>query len=133
MRYRNNGQGESNILQNQFTAFLMNALRWQRSSYLKKHLKLGEREILTDFSSHFAQSLDAMKKNTVLLEQPILESLVLLQALDRLSDRDRRIFLARALEEYDFDKLANDFDMGYKGVAAAYYRAVQKLRQSLDE
>ena len=41
MRYRNNGQGEDNILQNQFTTYLMTAIRWQKIAYLKKRTKLG--------------------------------------------------------------------------------------------
>ena len=41
MRYRNNGQGEDNILQNQFTTYLVTAIRWQKIAYLKKRTKLG--------------------------------------------------------------------------------------------
>lgn len=55
MRYRNNGQGEDNILQNQFTTYLVTAIRWQKIAYLKKRTKLGAHELSTDFDSAFCQ------------------------------------------------------------------------------
>ena len=58
MRYRNNGQGEDNILQNQFTTYLMTAIRWQKIAYLKKRTKQGKHEFSTDFDSAFAQMLE---------------------------------------------------------------------------
>ena len=64
MRYRNNGQGEDNILQNQFTTYLMTAIRWQKIAYLKKRTKLGTYELSTDFDSAFAHMLEAQGENT---------------------------------------------------------------------
>lgn len=58
MRYRNNGQGEDNILQNQFTTYLVTAIRWQKIAYLKKRTKLGTHELPTDFDSAFARMLE---------------------------------------------------------------------------
>ncbi len=131
MRYRNNGQGEDNILQNQFTTYLVTAIRWQKIAYLKKRTKLGTHELPTDFDSAFAQMLETQGTSAASVEQPVLDSLMLAQALGQISDRERYIFFARALEKRSFDDLAAELGMGYKGVAAAYYRAVQKLKKEM--
>ena len=70
MRYRNNGQGEDNILQNQFTTYLVTAIRWQKIAYLKKCAKLGTHELSTDFDSAFAQMLETQGTSAVSVEQP---------------------------------------------------------------
>lgn len=131
MWQKNNGQGENNILQNQFTAFLVTAIRWQKSAYLKKRANLGKHELPTDFDSAFAQSLEAMAENTFTVEQPVLDSIALVRALGQLSDRERYVFFARVLEERSFDDLAAELGIGYKGVAAIYYRTIQKLKREM--
>ena len=131
MRYRNNGQGEDNILQNQFTTYLMTAIRWQKIAYLKRRTRLGTHELPTDFDSAFAQMMEVQGKSTVSVEQPVLDSLMLVQALGQISGRERHIFFARALEKRSFDDLASELGIGYKGVAAVYYRAIQKLKKEL--
>ena len=131
MRYRNNGQGEDNILQNQFTTYLMTAIRWQKIAYLKRRTRLGTHELPTDFDSAFAQMMEVQGKSTVSVEQPVLDSLMLAQALGQISDRERYVFFARALEKRSFDDLAAELGIGYKGVAAVYYRAIQKLKKEL--
>ena len=127
MGYRNDGQGEANILQNQFTAYLVNAIRWQKIAYLDKRKKLGAREVPADFDSAFAPELEAQEKITSSLEQTVLESITLAQALAQITDRERYIFLARVLEGRSFDDLALELGLGYKGAAALYYRTIRKL------
>ena len=56
---------------------------------------------------------------------------MLTQALGQISDRERYIFFARALERRSFQDLALELGLGYKGVAAIYYRALQKLKKEL--
>lgn len=41
------------------------------------------------------------------------------------------IFLARTLEEEDFETLGAKFGLSYKGAAALYYRTIQKIRKSI--
>ena len=45
MWQRNNGIGEINILQNQFTKYLMTAIELDKAKYLDKQSKRGVREI----------------------------------------------------------------------------------------
>lgn len=65
------------------------------------------------------------------MEQPALDSMMLAQALGRISDRERYILLAHTLEERTFRELAVELGMGHKGVAAIYYRALQKLKKEM--
>ena len=78
-----------------------------------------------------AKMLETQGTSAASVEQPVLDSLMLAQALGQISDRERYIFFARALEKRSFDDLAAELGMGYKGVAAAYYRAVQKLKKEM--
>ena len=48
-----------------------------------------------------------------------------------LTERERYILLAHVLDERDFTALAGELGLGYKGTAAIYYRAVQKVRRSM--
>ena len=131
MRQRNNGQGEANILQNQFTAYLMTAIRWQKITYLRKQAKLGKHELSTDFDSPFVHSLASTVENVFSVEQPVLESITLAQALGKISDRERYILLARILEDRSFEELASELGIGYKGAAALYYRTIQKIKRKM--
>lgn len=131
MRYKNNGQGEDNILQNQFTAYLVTAIRWRKSTYLKKRIRIKQYEFSSDFDNTFAQALETPEETTASLEQLALDSIMLTQALGQISDRERYIFFARALERRSFQDLALELGLGYKGVAAIYYRALQKLKKEL--
>ena len=119
---KNNGKGEANVLQNKFTRFLLTTIDRDKAVYLDKQSKRKVRELLTtqgDSNSLFE------------LEPRIWERLILGEALDEISKRDRYIFLSRVLEEKSYDDLANELGLSYKGVAAAYYRALQKLRRAL--
>lgn len=131
MRYKNNGQGENNILQNQFTAYLVTAIRWRKSTYLKKRIRIKQYEFSSDFDNAFVQDLGTPEETAASLEQLALDSIILTQALGQISDRERYIFFARALERRSFQDLALELGLGYKGVAAIYYRALQKLKKEL--
>ena len=52
--------------------------------------------------------------------------------MQKLNERERQIFLARTLEEEDFETLGAKFGLSYKGVAALYYRTIQKIRKSIE-
>ena len=61
------------------------------------------------------------------------EYAALMRLLEKLQERDRMIFLSRALEERSFAELADKYHMGYKGVAAIYYRTIQRIKKELEE
>ena len=60
-----------------------------------------------------------------------LENDRLFYALKYLNERERYIFLERVLNEVSFEELAAELGLGYKGVAAIYYRTVQKIKKQM--
>lgn len=55
------------------------------------------------------------------------------QALQKLSERDRYVLFAKVVAGHSFDELAAELGIGYKGVAAVYYRAIRKLKKELED
>ena len=53
------------------------------------------------------------------------------QALCQIGKRDRYIFYAHVLDERAFTELAAELGLTYKGVTAAYYRVIYKIRETL--
>lgn len=62
-----------------------------------------------------------------------LQNEKLFWALSTLTERKRNVFFACALEEKYYDKLAAELGLSYKGVAAIYYRAIQKIKKRMNE
>ena len=62
---------------------------------------------------------------------PLFENDALEEALQKLSQRDRYIFLAHALYQRDFGDLASELGLTYQGAATAYHRARQKIKDTL--
>lgn len=131
MRKRNDGINEVNAVQNRFTAYLVKAVQRQKYQYLKKLFQRQGQE----------SSVDPMENPELWPEEPDLlaglpplaqmENQRLLYALVSLTERERYVLLAHVLDERDFTALAGELGLGYKGAAAIYYRAVQKVRQSM--
>lgn len=132
MWQRNNGQNESDILQNQFTAYLMTAIQRRRDEYTRQMWKRLERECLT---SEIQTEQGYNPEREILEELPLLlrlENDALLYALKEISERERHVFLSRVLDEKSFESLASELGLSYKGVAAIYYRAVEKIKKRME-
>ena len=129
MWQRNSGKSETEIIQNQFTAYLATAVQRRRSDYIQQMDRRRKIETLTE---DFPFMPECSIEQDMLLGLPALmqlEDSVLLQALKELSERERYIFLARVLDGKSFETLAEEMELGYKGVSAVYYRTVQKIRR----
>ena len=119
MWQRNNGQAEDD-LQFRFTAYLVSAVKRRRKDYL---IQLYKRSSIESSSEVVLDKLPLMD---------VIENGALLEALQKLNERERQIFLARTLEEEDFETLGVKFELSYKGAAALYYRTIQKIRKSIE-
>ncbi len=127
----NQGQTEDEILQNKFTAYVAIAVRRKKQAYLSKLFKYQEM-ICTleeldreEFSQSESSALDGL---------PIfmrLQNEALLDALLTLSDREQFIFLNYALQKKSLTDLSLELGLSYKGAAAVYYRATQKIRKRM--
>jgi len=133
MQYRNDGIGESNILQNQFTAYLTSALRRAKLQFLRSKEKQKQYEISSELQEYLSefQSNPDMLVSLPLLEQ--IENDILQQALQKLKERDRYILFAKIFDERTFEELSSELGIGYKGIAAIYYRMLAKIRKELEE
>ena len=132
MWQKNNGKSETEIMQNRFTAYLATAVQRRRNDYIQQ---LDRRRQIESLTEDFLFMPECSIEQDMFLGLPILmqlEDSVLLQALKELSERERYIFLARVLDGKSFETLAEETELGYKGVTAVYYRTAQKIRRKME-
>ena len=131
MWQRNNGQAREE-LQIRFTGYLIQAVRRTQRDYLRALCKYGENEILTEVFCAVSQTLEQEVMERLPLWENI-ESGALLYALKQLDERERYVFLAHVLDKRPFDVIGVQLGLSYKGAAAVYYRAIRKLKKSIEE
>jgi RNA polymerase sigma factor (sigma-70 family) len=127
----NDGISESNILQNQFTAYLGTAIRRRKTQYLRNKARLHYYETsleLQDYDKDIATSADMMA-GLPMIEQ--IENIRLQQALARTKQRDLYILLSKALEDRSLAEIAAELGLNYNTVAASYYRTLQRIKDGL--
>ena len=128
---RNDGKSESNILQNQFTSYLLTAVRRCRIQYLRAKAQQYQYELsleLDDYRIPMGTEPDLLDRLPLFSQ---LEDHRLQGALEQAKERDLYILLARVLEERSFVELSEELGIGYKAVAAIYYRMVAKIKKEL--
>ena len=131
MWQRNNGKEEVEKLQNRFTAYLVTAVRRKRAAYMNQRNKLIQMEYAAELDNWNYQAgvyHDMFEELPLLMH---LENDRLFYALKYLNERERYIFLERVLNEMSFEELAAELGLSYKGVAAIYYRTVQKIKKQM--
>ena len=129
--YKKNRNSQDEILHDTFIAYLATALQRRRQLYIEQLKKAQRANNSLDRllnAAMFDAKTDKEDGLPLLLQ---LESEKLQNALMNLSERERYIFLAFVLEEKNYTQLAQELDVGYKGVAAIYYRTLKKLKDSL--
>lgn len=129
--HRNEGQDNGDVLQNKFTAYLLSAVKRRRALYidtalrnqkLTEMIELAVTDDTFDFESEFSPDAPLYM---------IIQNEKLYQALFELSERERYVFFNRVLEEKSLDELAAELGLSYKGAAAVYYRAVERIRKKM--
>lgn len=122
---RNNNITENEILQNQFTAYVSLAIRRQRIHYIKKM----ERKNLKEFSFSEVEDFVPVEDNKV---GKLLEREALRLALCQIREKERKIVLARVVEEKPFTEIAQEMGMTYKAVTHLYYRVLKRLKVHME-
>lgn len=131
MRFWNDGKDEANMVQNRFTKYLVVSVHRKKSAILQGRRKIRNSESSTDdwdALPGIAVEADYAQQVSSPLD---FENAALSRALAQLKERGRYIFFARVLDEKEFDDLAAELGMKYKGVAAAYYRAIEKIKKEM--
>ena len=124
MNRRNDGIAESDILQNQFTAYAKTALQHCKSQYIAKQSAITSHEVSS------LEDSEASEDDFVLV---IAENDALRVALRRINERERLVVTLRAVEDKSFQEIAVTLGMKYSSVTMIYYRALDKLRIILRE
>ena len=131
MEAHNNGVGELNILQNEFTAYLVTAIRRQKWRYLKnkESLQVYEKPFKpNEFSPELQYEPDFLETMPILTR---LEDSKLRNLLKKQKERNRYIFFAKILDECSFIEIAAELKMDYKAVTSIYYRMIAKFKKEL--
>ena len=132
MVFKNNkGSEKDEIIQNTFSAYLLASVNRTRKLYLSRKEELERREMSISQSSEIIdKEAEEKMKNAIPLYMQ-LENDRLVEVLFELSEREKYIFLQHTLGEKSFEMLAQEFELSYKGVAAVYYRTMQKIRKAM--
>lgn len=124
MNRRNEGISESDILQNQFTAYLQTSLRRCKTQYMEKQNAKMAHEV--ELNPNHEDTEDDFCIS-------IAENAALSAAMKQIRTRDRIVITLRAVEGRSFQEIAVQLGMKYSSVTMVYYRTLDKLRIILQE
>ena len=121
MIFRNNSITEDEIFQNQFTAYVTQAIRHRRIDYIRKlERKNGKELSLSELEDFLPDEDDQVEK--------LLEYETLRRAMCQIREKEREIVLARVIEEKPFTEIAQEMGMTYKAVTQLHYRIMKRLK-----
>ena len=130
MQYKNDGMGESNVLQNTFTSYLTTAVRRERCLYLKRKRTHEAVELTVDIETYFDNLMTLDLETYCELREEIAETL---KAIDNLQERERWVFLQRVLKDQDYKAIGKELGVSYFGAATIFSRAMKRLKEELKE
>ena len=128
---RNEGHEQDDILQNRFTAYLLSAVQRRKAQYIDTLRKVQQTSTLIEETvMDTGLDLEGEASQGIPLYMR-LQNEKLFLSLSRLTERERYVFFTRALDERSLDELASELGLSYKGVAAIYYRTIQKIKKNM--
>ena len=110
---KNDGISKDDICQNQFTAYVVLAVKRKRQSYIKKKQREHEKETRTKKEAEQSEKLMA--------------------AMQQLSLKERFVVTEYVLKGKPFKEIAQETGLKEKGLASAYYRSIKKLRAEMGD
>jgi RNA polymerase sigma factor (sigma-70 family) len=131
MREQNDGIGEDNILHNQFTAYLLKAVRNRKLQYLRQKSRVHALEVALELR---IPAISAHPEEESLPGLPVIDRIEndrLRQALGQITERGLYILFGRALWDKPFAEIALELGMKLKTVTSIYYRLIERLRREL--
>ena len=127
-------RSESEDIKDAFIKYAMKAIKNRKKDYLRKREYLNQHEETVDslFPPYFeAESLDIFEQSKYFQSQ--IENEELDAALSRLNPRERSILFLRIVDGWSYHELAPQMHLGYKGAAALYYRAYDKVKSAMQK
>lgn len=121
---KNDNIGEINIIQNQFTAYLVTAVRRRRKGYLESKAKQERYEIpLTAGES----------RRDAPCERVMINHLHLQCVLEKLKKRELRILTMKVLKGYMLQEIADELNANCDAIRSTYYRTLKRLKGELED
>ena len=127
---RNDGISQDDICQNQFTAYVVLAVKRKRQSYIKKKQRDNEKENRTKKEAEQSEFRTAGYDIWSRIEP---QNEKLMAAMQQLSLKERFVVIGFVLQGKTFKEIAQEVGLTEKGAASVYYRSIKKLRAKIGD
>ena len=122
MASRNDGTSKEDICQNQFTAYVVLAVRRKRQAYIKKKIRDKEKQTKTEKEL----SKLGIEGDDVWIGLEI-QNEELVDAMQQLKPKEHVIVVGYVLKRKSFREIAQEMKLTERTVASLYYRSIKKL------
>ena len=124
---RNSGTSKEDICQNQFTAYVVLAVKRKRQAYIKKKIRDKENQAKREEE----QSNFGAEENTV-WDRLEIQNEELVIVMQQLKPKEYFIVVGYVLRRKTFKELAQETKLTERTVASIYYRSIKKLRTKME-
>lgn len=127
MASRNDGTSKEDICQNQFTAYVVLAVKRKRQAYIKKKIRDKEKQTKTEkeLSKLGIEGGDVWIGLEIQNEE-------LVDAMQQLKPKEHVIVVEYVLKRKSFREIAQEMKLTERTVASLYYRSIKKLRTKME-
>lgn len=127
MASRNDGTSKEDICQNQFTAYVVLAVKRKRQAYIKKKIRDKEKQTKTEkeLSKLGIEGGDVWIGLEIQNEE-------LVEAMQQLKPKEYVIVVEYVLKRKSFREIAQEMKLTERTVASLYYRSIKKLRTKME-
>ena len=124
---RNSGTSKEDICQNQFTAYVVLAVKRKRQAYIKKKIRDKEKQTKTEkeLSKRGIEGDDVWIGLEIQNEE-------LVEAMQQLKPKEYVIVVEYVLKRKSFREIAQEMKLTERTVASLYYRSIKKLRTKME-
>ena len=124
---RNDGISKDDICQNQFTAYVLLAVKRKRQAYIKKKIRDKEKQTKTEkeLSKRGIEGDDVWIGLEIQNEE-------LVDAMQQLKPKEHVIVVEYVLKRKSFREIAQEMKLTERTVASLYYRSIKKLRTKME-
>ena len=127
MASRNDGTSKEDICQNQFTAYVVLAVKRKRHAYIKKKIRDKEKQTKTEKEL----SKLGIEGDDVWIGLEI-QNEELVDAMQQLKPKEHVIVVGYVLKRKSFREIAQEMKLTERTVASLYYRSIKKLRTKME-
>ena len=127
MASRNDGTSKEDICQNQFTAYVVLAVKRKRQAYIKKKIRDKEKQTKTEkeLSKRGIEGDDVWIGLEIQNEE-------LVDVMQQLKPKEHVIVVEYVLKRKSFREIAQEMKLTERTVASLYYRSIKKLRTKME-